>query len=155
MINTTLCYIEKDNSYLMLHRTKKQNDINRDKWIGIGGKFEDKESPEECVVREVLEETGLKISPIYRGIITFISDRYETEYMHLFKATQFEGVIKECDEGVLEWVKKEKMTSLPLWEGDFIFLKLLDENVPFFSLKLEYEGDKLISATLNSEKIEF
>ena len=155
MVNTTLCYIEKNNSYLMLHRTKKENDINRDKWIGIGGKFEDKESPEECVMREVLEETGLKISPVYRGIVTFVSDKYETEYMHLFKATDFSGEVKECDEGVLEWIKKEKMTSLPLWEGDFIFLKLLDQNVSFFSLKLEYCGDKLVSATLNSKKLDF
>ena len=154
MRNTTLCYIEKDSAYLMLHRIKKENDMNRDKWIGIGGKFEDKESPEECIIREAYEETGLTlINPEFRGIVTFVSDEYETEYMHLFKSTDFVGSIKECDEGVLEWVKKEKMYSLPAWEGDYIFLKLLDEEVPFFSLKLEYSKDKLISATLNGKKI--
>lgn len=154
MINTTLCYIEKDSSYLMLHRTKKENDPNRDKWIGIGGKFKEKESPEECVLREALEETGLSLnSPEYRGIVTFVSDKYETEYMHLFKSDSFHGTLTDCDEGVLEWVKKEKMYSLPLWEGDFIFLKLLDKNTPFFSLKLEYIGDKLVKAVLNNKII--
>ncbi len=154
MINSTLCYIEKDSSYLMLHRTKKENDPNRDKWIGIGGKFKDKESPEECVLREVTEETGLSLnSTEYRGIVTFVSDKYETEYMHLFKSDSFHGTLTDCDEGVLEWVKKEKMYSLPLWEGDFIFLKLLDTNTPFFSLKLEYIGDKLVKAVLNNEVI--
>lgn len=154
MRNTTLCYIEKDSSYLMLHRIKKENDMNKDKWIGIGGKFEDKESPEECVIREAFEETGLTLTDIsYRGIVTFVSDEYETEYMHLFKSCSFEGDLKECDEGVLEWVKKEKMYSLPAWEGDYIFLELLETNEPFFSLKLEYVGDKLVSATLNGKKI--
>ncbi len=150
MINTTLCYIEKDNKYLMLHRVKKENDINHDKWIGIGGKFEDKESPEDCVIREVEEETGLQIkSPYYRGIVTFVSDRYKTEWMHLFTATEYSGSIKECDEGNLEWIEKEKLYSLPIWEGDKIFLRLLDEKCPFFSLKLCYKGDKLIAAYLN------
>ena len=154
MRNTTLCYIEKDSSYLMLHRIKKENDMNHDKWIGIGGKFEDKESPEECVIREAYEETGLTLTDIsYRGIVTFVSNEYETEYMHLFKSCRFEGELKECDEGVLEWVKKEKMYSLPAWEGDYIFLELLDTDVPFFSLKLEYIGDKLVSAILNGKKI--
>lgn len=152
MINTTLCYIEKDGKYLMLHRTKKENDINHDKWIGIGGKFEDKESPEDCVKREVLEETGLTLkSQNYRGIVTFVSDRYETEWMHLFTATDFSGIIKECDEGNLEWIKKERLLSLPIWEGDKIFLKLINENTPFFSLKLCYEGDTLIDSYLNGE----
>ena len=152
MIHTTLCYIEQDGKYLMLHRIKKENDLNRDKWIGIGGKFEDKESPEDCVFREVLEETGLLLEkPSYRGIVTFVSDRYETEWMHLFTADRFTGKIKECDEGVLEWIEKEKLYSLPLWEGDKIFLRLLEEKVPFFSLKLCYEGDTLQSAVLNGE----
>ena len=137
MINTTLCYIEKDGKYLMLHRIKKKNDLNHDKWIGVGGKFIDKESPEDCLIREALEETGLTLTDYeYRGIVTFISDMYETEYMHLFKATGFSGQIKECDEGVLEWIEKDKLRSIPQWEGDKIFLDLLDKDVPFFSLNL-------------------
>lgn len=154
MINTTLCYIEQDGKYLMLHRIKKEKDVNRDKWIGIGGKFEDKESPEDCVLREALEETGLTLEKIkYRGIVTFVSDRYETEWMHLFTSDQFSGTIKDCDEGVLEWIEKDALYSLPLWEGDKIFLRLLDENVPFFSLKLSYKGDVLQEAVLNGEVI--
>ena len=154
MINTTLCYIEKENKYLMLHRVKKENDLNKDRWIGIGGKFEDKESPEDCLLREVQEETGLTLNSYeYRGIVTFISDKYPTEYMHLFKSYSFCGELKECDEGVLEWVDKEFILNLPLWEGDKIFLKLLDKEVPFFSLKLEYVGDRLNSAVLNGERI--
>lgn len=154
MRNTTLCYIEKDGAYLLLHRIKKENDMNRDKWIGIGGKFEDKESPEECAVREAFEETGLTLTSLdYRGIVTFVSDEFETEYMHLFTSKSFEGEIKECDEGVLEWVKKEKMYTLPTWEGDYIFLELIEKDTPFFSLKLEYAKDRLISAVLNGKKI--
>lgn len=154
MINTTLCYIEQNGKYLMLHRIKKANDVNQDKWIGIGGKFEDKESPEDCVLRETYEETGLSLKNVrYRGIVTFISDRYETEWMHLFTADQFSGTIKECNEGVLEWIEKDKLFSLPIWEGDKIFLRLLDENIPFFSLKLTYEGDHLREAVLNGEVI--
>ena len=152
MINTTLCYIEKDGKYLMLHRIKKKNDLNHDKWIGVGGKFIDKESPEDCLIREALEETGLTLTDYeYRGIVTFISDMYETEYMHLFKATGFSGQIKECDEGVLEWIEKDKLRSIPQWEGDKIFLDLLDKDVPFFSLKLQYEGDVLRLAVLNGK----
>lgn len=154
MINSTLCYIEKDNKYLMLHRVKKQNDLNQDKWIGVGGKFEDKESPEDCLLREAKEETGLTLTSYrYRGIVTFISDVWSTEYMHLFTADAYEGTIKECDEGVLEWIEKEKLLSLKLWEGDKIFLRLLDSDQPFFSLKLQYEGDDLILAVLNGERI--
>lgn len=154
MINSTLCYIERDNKYLMLHRVKKQNDLNQDKWIGIGGKFEDKESPEDCLLREAKEETGLTLTSYrYRGIVTFISDVWPTEYMHLFTADAYEGTIKECDEGVLEWIEKEKLLSLKLWEGDKIFLRLLDSDQPFFSLKLQYEGDDLILAVLNGERI--
>ena len=134
-INTTLCYIEQGGSYLMLHRVKKENDLNKDKWIGIGGKFENKESPEDCVLREAKEETGLTLhSPQYRGLVTFISDRYPTEYMHLFWADRFSGTLRECDEGTLEWVPREKVRTLPLWEGDHIFLDLLEANAPFFSL---------------------
>lgn len=151
-INTTLCYIEQGGSYLMLHRVKKENDLNKDKWIGIGGKFEDKESPEDCVLREAKEETGLTLhSPQYRGLVTFISDRYPTEYMHLFWADRFSGTLRECDEGTLEWVPREKVRTLPLWEGDHIFLDLLEANAPFFSLKLTYQGDTLMEAVLNGE----
>ena len=153
-INTTLCYIEQNGCYLMLHRIKKQNDVNQDKWVGIGGKFENKESPEDCVLREVREETGLTlIRPEYRGIVTFVSDRWETEYMHLFWSDRFTGAIKECDEGVLEWISKEDLMKLPMWAGDVIFLKLLEEKAPFFSLKLSYVGDKLTEAVLNGEPL--
>lgn len=152
MRNTTLCHIEKDGCYLMLHRIKKENDLNRDKWVGIGGKFEDKESPEECNLREVYEETGLTLKGAeYRGIVTFVSDKWETEYMHIFYSDSFSGEVKDCDEGVLEWVKKEQLFSLPVWEGDKIFLRLLEENAHFFSLKLEYKGDTLLKAVLNGK----
>ena len=154
MINTTLCYIEKEDKYLMLHRIKKQNDLNKDKWIGVGGKFEDKESPEDCVLREVLEETGLTLNkPEFRGIVTFVSDEYETEYMHLFTSKSFSGSLMECSEGGLEWVNKKDVYSLSLWEGDKLFLRLLDSASPFFSLKLVYKGQKLVFAALNGEKI--
>ncbi len=151
MKNTTLCYIEKDGKYLMLHRVKKENDLNHDKWIGIGGKFEDKESPEECNAREVLEETGLTLFDAqYRGIVTFVSNEWETEYMHLFTATEFSGQLIECDEGNIEWVEISKISNLPLWQGDKIFLELIsDKNQPFFSLKLEYIGETLIKSVLN------
>lgn len=154
MRNTTLCHIEKDGKYLMLHRISKQNDLNKDKWVGIGGKFEDKESPEECNTREVYEETGLTLTTAkYCGIVTFVSDKWETEYMHIFHSDSFTGELCECDEGVLEWVDIEKIYSLPIWEGDKIFLRLIEQNAPFFSLKLEYIGDKLMNAVLNGEKI--
>ena len=156
MINSTLCYIEKDGKYLMLHRVLKKNDANKDKWIGIGGKFEDKESPEDCILRETREETGLTLTEYrYRGIVTFVSDRYETEYMHLFTADGFSGELSECDEGVLEWIDKEKLDSIPKWEGDRIFLRLLDEGEPFFSLKLRYEGEVLSEAVLNGKPVEY
>ena len=154
MKNSTLCYIEKDGKYLMLHRIKKENDVNRDKWIGIGGKFEDGESPEECMLREAKEETGLDVDRYsFRAIVTFVSDIYETEYMHLFTADGFTGNISDCDEGCLEWIEKEKLYDLTLWEGDRIFLKLIEKPCPFFSLKLEYRGDKLVSAVLDGKKI--
>ena len=154
MIQTTLCYIEKNGSYLMLHRTKKKQDINRDKWIGIGGKFEDKESPEDCLLREAWEETGLTLTDYrYRGLVTFVSDQWPTEYMHLFTASGWTGTPHPCDEGELAWIQKEDLLSLPLWEGDKIFLKLLDTDRPFFSLKLKYEGEKLVLAVLDGERL--
>lgn len=154
MRNTTLCHIEKDGKYLMLHRVKKENDLNRDKWVGIGGKFEDKESPEECNAREVAEETGLTLNSCrYCGIVTFVSDIWETEYMHIFHSDDFSGAVADCDEGELEWVDKEKLFDLPIWEGDKIFLRLIGENAPFFSLKLEYVGERLVNAVLNGKRL--
>ena len=153
-VNSTLIYIEREGQYLMLHRTKKENDCNHDKWIGIGGKFEDGESPEECMLRETHEETGLTLTDWrYRGIVTFVSDRWETEYMHLFTASGFTGTPKECDEGELAWIGKEELLRLPIWEGDKIFLRLLDTSEPFFSLKLRYEGETLVGAALNGKAI--
>ena len=142
---TTLCYLERGDEYLMLHRTKKENDENHDKWIGVGGKFEAGESPEDCMRREIFEETGLTVTEYsYRGIVTFVSDLYGTEYMHLFTANGYDGEINyDSAEGKLEWVKKEDVCSLPIWEGDKIFFELLNSEVRFFSLKLTYEGDKL------------
>ena len=147
---TTLCYIEKENKYLMLHRTSKKKDGNKDKWIGVGGHFEKGESPEECLLREVKEETGLELTSYqFRGIVTFISDEWPDEYMCLYTADRYTGDIGNCDEGKLVWVEKEKIMDLNIWEGDKIFLKLLTENQPFFSLKLEYKGDKLVNTVLN------
>ena len=153
-INTTLCYIEEDGKYLMLHRTKKKNDPNENKWVGIGGKFEEGESPEDCLCREVKEETGLTLSSYrYRGIVTFVSDVYPTEYMHLFTAHAYTGELITCKEGELAWVTKEAVPTLPLWEGDRVFLRLLATDCPFFSLKLTYCGDRLTSAALNGKAI--
>ena len=154
MKQTTLCYLERGDEYLMLHRTKKKNDENHDKWIGVGGKFEANESPEDCMRRELLEETGLTVTDYrYRGIVTFVSDIYETEYMHLFTVTDWTGEARECDEGELAWIKKQKLFDLTMWQGDRIFLGLLQEDVPFFSLKLTYRGDELIEAILDGKKI--
>ena len=154
MKQTTLCYLERGDEYLMLHRTKKKNDENHDKWIGVGGKFEANESPEDCMRREIFEETGLTVSHYrYRGIVTFVSDIYETEYMHLFTVTDWTGEARECDEGELAWIKKQKLFDLTLWQGDRIFLRLLQEDVPFFSLKLTYRGDELIEAVLDGKRI--
>ena len=151
MKQTTLCYLKRDNQYLMLHRVKKENDASHDKWIGVGGKCEANESPDECMLREVQEETGLTVSSWrYRGIVTFISDVWPCEYMHLFTATEWHGNEIVCDEGDLQWVDKSLLFNLNLWEGDKIFLRLLmDENQPFFSLKLVYQGDTMVSAKLN------
>ena len=147
MILSTLCYIEKDGCWLMLHRVKKKNDLNHDKWIGVGGKFEEGESPEDCLLREVGEETGLTLTDYrFRGLVTFVSDEAPTEYMHLFTATGFTGALRDCDEGTLEWVPIPQVETLPLWQGDKLFLRLLQTEKDFFSLKLRYVGDQLVQA---------
>jgi len=138
----------------MLHRVKKKNDLNHDKWIGVGGKFEEGESPEECLLRECFEETGLTLTSWrYRGLVTFVSDQAPAEYMHLFTADAWTGEPHPCDEGDLAWIGKGELLSLPMWEGDQIFLRLLDEGAPFFSLKLCYQGDKLVYAALNGKEL--
>lgn len=145
MILSTVCYIEKEGKYLMLHRTKKKNDINEGKWLGIGGKFEDKESPEDCIIREVKEETGLTLNSVkLRGILTFINTICETEYIYVFTSNDFTGDLIECNEGELKWVDKDKVTSLNLWEGDKIFVKKIKEESPFFTIKYVYDGDTLL-----------
>lgn len=145
MLLTTVCYIEKDEKYLMLHRTKKENDISKNKWIGIGGKFEEGESPEECVIREVKEETGLSLKKYdLRGVITFTFTNFETEYMYVFTADSFEGELTDCNEGELKWVPKNELTNLNLWEGDEMFLDKLRNDNDFFTAKMEYDGDKLV-----------
>lgn len=154
-MNTTLCYLERGDEYLMLHRVKKENDLNRDKWVGVGGKFEDGESPEECLLRETREETGLILTEYrYRGLVTFVSDRWPTEYMHLFIATGWTGEQIVCNEGDLEWIRKKDLRALPMWKGDVLFLDLLERDAPFFSLKLRYEGENLAQAALNGRKLE-
>ena len=160
MKNTGLCYIEHNGMYLMLHRVKKENDENRDKWIGIGGKFEEAESPEDCILRELSEECGIVPAQLhFRGIVTFISEKWGTEYMHLFTAEcTDEDFLKSssfpCDEGVLEWVPVSEIPGLPIWEGDRLFLGYLAEGKPFFSLKLVYDiSDTLTSAFLDGKML--
>ena len=157
---TTLCYIEKDEKYLMLHRVLKKNDINKDKWIGVGGNLEKGESPEDCLLREVKEETGLTLTSYrFRGLITFTFSSQgretDTEYMCLYTANGYEGELISCSEGNLEWVNKKDIFSLKLWEGDKIFFRLLQEERQFFSLKLVYQDDELREAVLDGEKLEF
>ena len=142
---TTICYIEQDGNYLMLHRTKKENDQSHDKWLGVGGKFEKDESPDECNLREVKEETGLTLTSYQlRGVMTFVSDIWETEYMFIYTADRFEGELTECSEGDLQWIRKTEVMNLKLWEGDKIFLKKLIDGDGFFTIKMEYEGEKLV-----------
>lgn len=149
MINTTLCYIEKDNKYLMLHRTKKENDLNEGKWIGVGGKFEKDETPEECLLREVKEETGLTLTKYrLRAVITFVLNEWGSEYMYLFTANEFSGELSECDEGKLKWVDKKDIFKLNIWDGDRIFLKKLIEEENFFTLKVVYDGDRLVESVI-------
>lgn len=153
---TTLCYIEANGKYLMMHRVKKEHDINKDKWVGVGGHFEADESPEECLLREVKEETGLTLlSWQLRGIITFICDRHQTEYMFLYTSDEYNGEPGECSEGNLEWVEKSRVCDLPIWKGDEIFFRLLEEGRPFFSLKLKYEKDSLVQACLDGKQIRY
>ena len=154
MHNSTLCYITRGDDVLMLHRVKKKNDINKDKWIGIGGKFEKDESPDECLLREAKEETGLTLTSWRcRGVVTFLNTQCEGEYMYLFTADDWEGTLKECDEGDLQWVSRAFLDSLPTWEGDKIFLDLLWQDAPFFLLTLRYDGDTLTEAVLDGKKI--
>lgn len=155
MINSTLCYVLRGDDVLMLHRVKKKNDVNKDKWIGIGGKFFPEETPDECLLREAQEETGLTLTSWKcRGIVTFLTNGpWEGEYMYLFTADDFRGELKECSEGNLEWVSRDFISKLPLWEGDNIFLKLLWQDAPFFLLKLRYEGDTLAEAVLNGRQL--
>lgn len=148
-INSTLVFIEKDEKYLMLHRTKKKNDPNEGKWLGVGGKFEDGESPDDCLKREVMEETGLTLTDYrFRGIVTFVSDTWETEHMFLYTATGFAGELKVCDEGDLVWVDKKKIPTLPQWEGDHFIYEALERRMDFFTLKLVYQGEKLTDTTI-------
>ena len=154
MLCSTLCYLERGDEYLMLHRVKKDHDVNQGKWIGVGGKFQDGESPEECILRECLEETGLTLTEYrYRGLVTFVSDEAPTEYMHLFTASRWTGSPIPCAEGELAWIKKAELRSLLMWEGDRIFLDLLEKDGPFFSLKLRYQGEHLAGAWLNGRPL--
>lgn len=154
MHNSTLCYILRDDQVLMLHRVKKKNDINKDKWIGIGGKFEFEESPDECLLREAKEETGLTLTSWRcRGVVTFLNAGGEGEYMYLFTADGFQGELTDCNEGDLQWISREAVMQLPTWEGDRIFLELLWQDAPFFLLKLRYDHDVLVEAVLNGKKI--
>lgn len=156
MHNSTLGYLENaQGEYLMLHRVKKKQDINQGKWIGVGGKFEPGEAPEECFCREVLEETGLKLTSWrFRGIVTFLSDNGEGEYMHLFTADGWTGELTDdCNEGDLVWVPKDKVGELPCWEGDHVFLELLTRDAPAFLLTMEYEGDRLVRAVLDGRAL--
>ena len=155
MLNTTLCYIRRPGAYLMLHRVKKDHDLNHGKWVGVGGKFEEGESPEDCLLREVREETGLTLTQYrFRGIVTFVSEEWGSEYMHLFTADGFTGELTDTTEGVLRWIPEEEMDALPQWEGDRIFFKLIRDDAPFFSLKLGYHGDDLVRAVLNGQEIQ-
>ena len=156
MFHCTLCYLESEKGeYLMLHRVKKKNDINHDKWIGVGGKFEEDESPEECLLREVREETGLTLTRWrFRGIVTFVAEGHETEYIYLYTADRWTGEMIECNEGDLEWVPKAEVCDLPIWEGDKIFFRLIeDPNSPVFSLKMSYRGDDLVYAALDGREL--
>ena len=150
MKNTTTCYIETDRKHIMLHREKKKNDSNKDKWIGVGGKFEEGESPEECLLREVKEETGLVLNSYkLRCIVTYVSNKYETEQMYVFTSNDFSGELIECNEGNLKWIDKYNILNLNIWEGDKFFIKKMQKDDNFFTLKVEYEGEKLVNYKIN------
>lgn len=154
LLQTTLCYLEQDGCYLMLHRVKKKKDVNKDKWIGVGGKFEPGEDALACVLREVQEETGYTMqSPVYRGIVDFYCPPWPPERMHLFTCSQFTGTPRPCDEGELAWVPKEQVETLPIWTGDKLFFRLLNEGAPFFHLELYYEGDRLVRAVQDGQAL--
>lgn len=161
MLNTTLGYIEKDGCWLMMHRTKKKDDVNEGKWIGIGGKVEDGETPLEGMKRECMEETGLRWNdPTLKGIITFnfkkhLDDPLFSEIMFLFTGSDFEGNIKECREGELAWVEKSRVEELHLWSGDLIFLNLMEREKDVFFLQLDYLQDSLVGAWLNGDSLFF
>lgn len=156
LLQTTLCYLEQNGCYLMLHRIKKKNDVNHDKWIGVGGKFAPGETAEACAMREVWEETGLTMqSPAYRGIVDFTCEPWPAERMHLYTCTDFTGTLTDCNEGTLEWVPKPEVENLPIWQGDKIFLRLLAEGAPFFHLELTYHGDTLVQAVLKGETLPY
>ena len=154
LLQTTLCYLEQDGCYLMLHRVKKKNDVNHDKWIGVGGKFEPGEDAQTCALREVYEETGLTMrAPRYRGIVDFFCPPWPAERMHLFTCSDFTGTMTDCDEGTLEWVPKQAVQTLPIWPGDRLFFRLLEQDAPFFHLELHYDGDTLTRAVRDGREL--
>ena len=154
LLQTTLCYLEQNGCYLMLHRVKKKNDVNHDKWIGVGGKFEPGEDARTCALREVYEETGLTMrAPRYRGIVDFFCPPWPAERMHLFTCSDFTGTMTDCDEGTLEWVPKQAVQALPIWPGDKLFFRLLEQDAPFFHLELYYDGDTLVRAVRDGQEL--
>lgn len=154
LLQTTLCYLEQDGCYLMLHRVKKKNDVNKDKWIGVGGKFEPGEDALACAMREVQEETGYTMDhPRYRAMVDFYCPPWQPERMHLYTCDSFSGTPHPCNEGDLVWVPRDQVQALPIWQGDKIFFDLLDRDAPFFHLELFYQGDTLVRAVLDGQEL--